>query len=139
MKTVMVFGTFDILHVGHLDLFKQARKLGDYLIVVVARDVNVKKIKQSQAINNETERLELLQHINLIDKAIWGDTRDVYKVIRTYKPHVIALGYDQKEFTDKLNDKIKEFKLTTKVVRLKPYQPIAKKSSKIKSRLLKSL
>lgn len=139
MKTVMIFGTFDILHVGHLNLFKQARKFADKLIVVVARDVNVEKIKKNNSINNEKERLELLQHIDLIDKAIWGDTRDVYKVIRTYKPDVIALGYDQKEFTDKLKDKIKEFKLTTKVVRLKPYQPTTKKSSKIKSGLLKSL
>ncbi|OGH64225.1 MAG: hypothetical protein A2821_04000 [Candidatus Magasanikbacteria bacterium RIFCSPHIGHO2_01_FULL_41_23] len=139
MKTVMVFGTFDILHVGHLDFFKQARKLGDYLLVVVARDVNVKKIKQNEAINNEKERLELLQHIDLIDKAIWGDTRDVYKVIRTYKPDVIALGYDQKEFTDTLKDKMKEFKLSTNVVRLKPYHAENKKSGKIKSILLKSL
>lgn len=135
----MIFGTFDILHLGHLDLFRQARKLGDYLIVVVARDVNVKKIKKNQAINNEKERLELLQHIDLVDKAIWGDTRDVYKVIRTYKPDVIALGYDQKEFTDTLKDKIKEFKLAAKVVRLKPYKAGTKKSGKIKSLLLKSL
>src|SRR3989344_5438626 len=101
MKTVMVFGTFDILHVGHLDFFKQARKLGDYLLVVVARDV--------------------------------------YEVIRTYKPDVIALGYDQKEFTDTLKDKMKEFKLSTNVVRLKPYHAENKKSGKIKSILLKSL
>ena len=44
---IMAFGTFDILHAGHLNFFKQARKLSKYpfLIVSVARDVNVKKIK----------------------------------------------------------------------------------------------
>ena len=47
MKKVMVFGTFDGLHEGHLDFFRQAREYGDYLIVAVARDVNVKKIKKS--------------------------------------------------------------------------------------------
>ena len=41
----MLFGTFDGLHEGHFDLFRQAKKYGDYLVVVVARDVNVKKIK----------------------------------------------------------------------------------------------
>ena len=139
MKTVMIFGTFDILHVGHLDLFKQAKKLGERLIVVVARDLNVKKVKKNGAINDEKERLELLQHVNLVDTAVLGGTKDVYRVIKQNKPDVIALGYDQKEFTDKLESKLKEFKFTTKIVRLKPYKAGTKKSGTIKSLLLKSL
>ena len=43
MKKVIVFGTFDILHQGHLDFFRQAKQYGDYLIVAVAHDENVKK------------------------------------------------------------------------------------------------
>lgn len=139
MKMVMIFGTFDILHLGHLNLFKQARQFGDKLIVVVARDVNVKKNKKNKSVNNEKERMELLQHIDLIDTVMLGDTHDPYKMIKKFKPEIIGLGYDQIEFTDKLKDKLKEFKLTTRVVRLKPYHPKTKKSNKIKSLLLKSL
>ena len=43
MKRVLIFGTFDGIHEGHLNLFKQAKKYGDYLIVVVGRDENIKK------------------------------------------------------------------------------------------------
>ena len=56
MKKVMVFGTFDIFHDGHRDYFKQAREFGDYLIVVVARDENVLKIKGNIPRNNEKAR-----------------------------------------------------------------------------------
>lgn len=135
----MVFGTFDIIHLGHIHFFKQAKKLGDRLVVIVSRDVNARRVKGVKPINTEKERLELLQHIDVIDKVILGDTKVVYRPVRALKPDVIALGYDQQAFVDKLEQKIKEFKLNTKIVRLKPYQPTTKKSSKIKSGLLKSL
>ena len=49
-KKVICFGTFDILHLGHVNFFKQAKSLGDELVVVIARDVNVK----SKLVHNET-------------------------------------------------------------------------------------
>ncbi len=139
MKTVMLFGTFDLLHAGHIAFFKQGRKFGDKLIVVVARDVNVQKTKGQLPLHNEKERLELLKHIDIIDQAVLGDAHDVYKVIKKMKPNVVALGYDQVAFTDKLQAKLTEFKLATKIVRLKPYQAQTKKSSKLKEHLLLSL
>ena len=139
MKKVMVFGTFDIVHLGHLNLFRQARKLGDYLVVVVARDKTSKKIKNITLVNNEKERLEFLKNIKSIDQAILGDKIDYYKVIKTEKPDVIALGYDQDNFIDKLEDKIREFKLNTKVVRLKSHKPEQHKSGKIRQKLSKML
>lgn len=139
MKTVLLFGTFDVLHVGHLHVFKQARKLGDKVVVIVARDVNVKKIKGVLPLNTEKERLELLQHLDLIDEVLLGAKTDIYDRIKKIKPEVIALGYDQQVFTEKLQDKLTEFKLKTKIVRLKPFQTKDKKSSKLKDRLLRSL
>lgn len=139
MKTVLLFGTFDLLHVGHLSFFKQGRKLGDRLVVVIARDVNVKKIKGQLPLHNEKERLELLKHIDLIDEALLGDPKDIYKVVKKIKPDVIALGYDQVAFTDKLQSKLTEFKLATKIVRLKPFQEKTKKSSKLKAHLMMSI
>jgi len=124
MKTVMVFGTFDILHLGHLNLFKQAKCLGDKLIVVVARDCNVEKIKVQKPIHNEKERLEFLRHIDLVDVVILGDKVDIYKVIEKVKPDVIALGYDQVVDKKRLKD--------WKIERLRPYKPTKAKSNKIK-------
>jgi len=135
----MVFGTFDIVHLGHLNLFRQARKLGDYLVVVVARDKTSKKIKNITLVNNEKERLEFLKNIKSIDQAILGDKIDYYKVIKTEKPDVIALGYDQDNFIDKLEDKIKEFKLNTKVVRMKSHKPEQHKSGNIRKKISRML
>ena len=135
----MIFGTFDIVHLGHLNLFRQARKLGDYLVVVVARDKTSKKIKKITLVNNEKERLEFLKNIKSIDQAILGDKIDYYKVIKTEKPDVIALGYDQDNFIDKLEDKIKEFKLNTKVVRMKSHKPEQHKSGNIRKKISRML
>ena len=137
MKKVMVFGTFDIVHLGHLNLFKQAKKLGNYLVVVVGRDITSKKIKQITLVHNEKERLEFLKNIKLVDQAVLGNKIDYYKIIKTEKPDVIALGYDQQNFIDKLEEKIKEFRLNTKVVRLKSYKPEKHKSGKIRKKISK--
>lgn len=139
MKTVMLFGTFDIFHAGHLSLLQQSRQLGDRVVVVAARDVNVEKVKACRPIHSEKERLKLLQHLTLVDEAVLGDIKDVYKIIRKMKPDVIALGYDQEAFVDKLKIKLIEFGLNTKIVRLKPYRTATHKSTKIKQQLLKTL
>src|SRR3989339_651779 len=122
MKTVMVFGTFDIIHGGHIHMFLQARGYGDKLIVSVARDINVERIKGLGALHTEKERLEMLKHIDLIDEVVLGDKKDPYKNILKIKPDVIALGYDQKAYLDKLSDAIEATGLNCRIVRLSPYQ-----------------
>ncbi|MCK5490568.1 MAG: adenylyltransferase/cytidyltransferase family protein, partial [Candidatus Pacebacteria bacterium] len=102
MKKVMVFGTFDIFHKGHEDFFRQAREFGEYLIVVVARDENVLKIKGKLPRDNEDMRQEKIVESKLADKVILGNLDDKYKVIQEYKPDVICLGYDQGTFTENL-------------------------------------
>jgi len=123
MKKVMVFGTFDVLHKGHLNFFKQGRKYGDYLIAVVARDKTVKEIKGRFPRNNEKKRLQKVKRY--ADKAVLGYIKNKYKVISRFKPDVICLGYDQKEFIKGL----KRFNI--KVKRLKAYKPHKYKSSKL--------
>lgn len=132
MKKVMIFGTFDIIHGGHIHMFKQAREYGDYLIAVVARDVNVEKVKGIGPMHDEKERLDFVSHIDLIDKACLGDKTDVYMVIKKEKPDVIALGYDQKVYVDKLADAITHAGLNTTIARLSEYQPKRLKTHKIK-------
>ena len=135
MKKVMVFGTFDIVHAGHLYLFQQARKLGDYLIAVVARDVNVKKIKGNAPLHTEHERKYFLEHIDFIDRAVLGGLIDVRDAIRKLQPDIIALGYDQKAFVDEVKKYIKESGRTVKIVRLKPYKAHRYKTGKMKNYL----
>jgi len=132
-STVMVFGTFDILHLGHIHMFEEARQYGDKLVAVVARDINVEKVKGIGPFHNEQERLKFVKHINLIDEAVLGDKTDVYKVIKKIKPDVVALGYDQRMYVDKLGRALVQLGLNkTKIVRLSECQPKRMKTTKIK-------
>ena len=132
-KKVMAFGTFDILHKGHENFLKQAKFYGNYLIIVIARDKTVLKIKGKLPRNNEKERLKKVGDSKLADKIILGSLTDKYKAIKKYKPDIICLGYDQQAFTEKLEEKLKEYNLlNTKIVRLKAYCPEKYKSSKFR-------
>ena len=123
MKKVLVFGTFDGIHRGHLNFFKQAKKYGDYLLVTVARDETVKRIKGKLPLKDESERMKDIKKCKIIDKAILGDKNNPYKVLKKVKPEVICLGYDQNFFIENLLDEIKRLKLKTKIFRMKPYRP----------------
>lgn len=134
-KLVMVFGTFDYLHAGHENLFSQARELGDEIIAIMARDKTVKTIKGTSPDHNEKERMKALKETFWANKVVLGDLKDKTKVIKNYKPDIIALGYDQFAFTYLLDKMIIELGLQTKIVRLKPYRPDMYKSSIIKYNL----
>lgn len=130
MRKVMVFGTFDVFHKGHENFLKQARKLGKFLIVVVACDKTVEKVKKHQTRNSEKRRLLAIRRSGLAEVVILGSLLDKYVVIKKYKPDIIGLGYDQDIFTNKLKKKLKEFGLDkTRIVRLKSYYPKKYKSS----------
>lgn len=133
----MVFGTFDILHLGHISLFRQARKFGDYLIAVVGRDSTVENLKKTKPIHTENERLSLLREIKLIDQTVLGDKKQFYNVVINLKPDIIALGYDQTFFVDDLKKIIKDKKLPIKIVRMKAFESKKFKSKKIKKQITK--
>lgn len=128
----MVFGTFDIFHEGHKSFLLQARKYGDYLIAVVARDRTVETIKGKLPRNNEKKRRKKVMNSGLADKAILGGLRDKYAVIKKYKPDIICLGYDQMAFVDKLQKTIFSYgSKNARIKRLKSYKPEVYKSSKM--------
>ncbi len=130
MTKIIVFGTFDGLHKGHKNFFKQAKEYGDYLVVVVGRDSTILKTKNKPPKFNEQERLKAIQESGLVDEARLGNEGDnPYKVIAQVQPKIICLGYDQTHFTEKLAAKIKEMGLKIDIVRLKPYKPEIYKSS----------
>lgn len=136
---VMVFGTFEILHPGHLNFFKQARALGPcpFLIVSVARDLNVERIKGRKPAKNESSRLRLVRKSPLVDKAILGAKHAYFFHIRRQRPDVIALGYDQKAYVSELRRDLGRFGLKARVVRLKPHRPRVYKTTFIRQNMLK--
>lgn len=139
MKRVIAFGTFDIFHPGHISFLKQAKKTGDYLVVVVARDKNVAKIKDKLPKNNELNRLKRIRQAKIADKVILGSkTNNYFQTLRTHKISVIALGYDQKPKIIILKQELRRHRLKNlAIVRLKPYNPNKFKSSKLSAENVK--
>lgn len=134
MTRIMVFGTFDMLHEGHLDLFRQARELSDdpTLIVSVARDSAVQRIKGAAPRRSELQRLDLVRSCDLVDDAMLGDEVGYMHHIRAARPDIIALGYDQEgEYVARLEQDLAEAGLKTTVVRLHAHEPHVYKTSKL--------
>jgi len=133
----MVFGTFDGLHEGHLSFFKQARGLfgseKSFLIVSVARDQNVFKIKGKYPNKNERTRVTLVKKCQLVDKVVLSGLRNHLSHIIKARPDIIALGYDQKAYVKNLKRDLKNKNLPVKIVRLKPYREKIYKNSLIKT------
>ena len=135
---VMVFGVFDLLHAGHLNFLMQAKELGDKLVVSLARDINVFKVKGQRPFHDEKQRLKNVSLLPVVDKAVLGGTKEPWEHIRKERPDIIALGYDQKIYVMKeavkgaareLEQQLLEHGLRkTKVVRLKPFWPQVYKS-----------
>jgi FAD synthetase len=131
---VMVFGTFDLLHPGHLFFFEQAKKFGEILVVSVARDQNVKKIKGEAPLFSEDERMKAVGKIDLVDAVLLGDRTHYMSHIKRIAPDVIVLGYDQKAYTETLKEDLLKAGLATKVVRAAGHKVNIYKSSIIKAR-----
>ncbi|MFC1662596.1 adenylyltransferase/cytidyltransferase family protein [Patescibacteria group bacterium] len=129
-KNVLVFGTFDLLHQGHINFINQAKRHGR-VTVVIARDKTVKKLKGFWPNDKERTRLSRMAKLPVVQKAILGDhnLNHKYLVIKKLKPDLICLGYDQKYFIKGLVPAIKKYNLKVKIIRLKSYQPRKYKSS----------
>lgn len=132
---IMVFGTFDVIHKGHLNFFKQAKKLSKhpYLVVSVARDVNVLRIKNKRTHFNERDRVLQIKKLKIVDKVVLGGLKSYIPHIVKVKPKILALGYDQVVYTKNLKEILMNKGLLVKVVRLKPYKQKVYKSSLIKA------
>jgi len=120
MVRVLATGTFEILHPGHLLYLEEAKKLGDELFVIVARDVNVKKRKRTPIIREE-QRLKMISALKVVDKAMLGSEKDMYEPLYSIKPDVIAIGYDQDFDVVMLERELRKRGFKSKVVRIKRY------------------
>jgi rfaE bifunctional protein nucleotidyltransferase chain/domain len=102
MKTVMVNGTFDVLHPGHIALLNTARSYGDWLVVAIDTDRRVKELKGEQRpINNQTDRKIMLSNLKAVDFVVFFDsTEELIKLMELYKPDVYVKGSDWKHDTE---------------------------------------
>ena len=94
MIKVITYGTFDLFHVGHLNILKRAKELGDYLIVGVSSDeFNSKNGKK--AYNNETDRVEIVKSLKYVDEVILENSWDQkIKDIIDNNVDVFVMGHD---------------------------------------------
>jgi FAD synthetase len=115
--TVLATGVFDILHMGHLYYLMEARKLGDRLVVVVARDETARRLKR-QPIVPEHLRLEMVRGLKPVDDAVLGDRDDFYRVVEDIRPDIIALGHDQRHDPQKIRSELEKRGLRAEVIRL---------------------
>ena len=91
-------GCFDILHRGHIELFKYAKSLGDELVVGIDSDEKVKKDKgKNRPIISLQDRIFMLQSIRYVDKVVPFDSTDeLEETIKWLKPHIMVIGSDWK-------------------------------------------
>ena len=97
-RIVWCNGTFDILHPGHIELFKVGKSLGDKLIVATDTDEKISQDKgSSKPVNNLCDRISMLQAIKYIDEVLYfGNRKELEGLIELYSPDILLLGDDWK-------------------------------------------
>ena len=96
MSKVIVNGTFDILHRGHLELLQFARSQGDQLLVCIDTDRRVKELKgNTRPINNQDDRRFMLYNLRTVDTVMLFDSKEeLITIIKEYKPDIMVKGSD---------------------------------------------
>jgi D-beta-D-heptose 7-phosphate kinase/D-beta-D-heptose 1-phosphate adenosyltransferase len=94
-KIVFTNGIFDILHIGHIRLLRQAKMLGDILVVGLNSDASARRLKgEGRPINNERERMALVAALDVVDYVLLFDEDTPTELIRALRPHIHVKGGD---------------------------------------------
>lgn len=101
----MASGVFDIIHTGHISYLRQAKGMGDELVVVVACDSTVRRNKH-EPITPEDMRAEIVGCLKPVDRAIIGREGDMFETVREIDPDIIVLGFDQGFSEDELRSEL---------------------------------
>ena len=96
-RLVFTNGCFDILHKGHVRYLRQARRLGDVLIVGLNSDSSVSRLKPGRPVNSEKDRAEVLAALFMVDYITIFDEKTPYRLIRSVRPDVLVKGGDWKK------------------------------------------
>jgi len=137
---VLVGGVFDILHVGHVHFLRQAKELGDELVVIIAHDETVRQQKHRRPINPAEDRAELLKAIRYVDEVYIGSPGTIdFELVRRINPDVIAIGPDQSFNCEKLKEELKRHGINAEVIRIPYlYKSDRAKTSKIIERIIET-
>jgi glycerol-3-phosphate cytidylyltransferase len=105
MKKVITYGTFDLLHHGHINLLRRAKALGDYLIVVLSSDEFNWNEKHKKCVYTYDERKKILEAIRYVDLVIPENTwEQKISDVQTYQADIFVMGDDWKGKFDFLKD-----------------------------------
>jgi FAD synthetase len=141
MTTVLAAGVFDLLHYGHIRYLEEAKKLGgdkSRLVVIVARDETVRRLKGSDPIIPEDQRRAVIEALKVVDEALLGfQDLDLDRVIQQVKPDIVVVGHDQKAIQSQVEKikKARELKITIRQVSQFGEDDL-NSSSKIKRRIV---
>lgn len=138
---VLASGVFDLVHYGHIRFIEEAKKLGgenSRLVVIVARDKTVQRLKGRRPVIPENQRRAIVESFKPVDEAILGyDELSFKETIMKVKPDIIAVGYDQQSIENDVKIVIGAKGMNIRVVRIGKFGPEdLASSSKIKRKIL---
>ena len=96
---IVVNGTFDILHRGHIEMLEYAKSLGNHLLVCIDTDNRVKELKgEDRPINNQTDRAFMLQSLKCVDE-VWtfNSEEELEFILENYCPDIMVKGSDYRD------------------------------------------
>jgi FAD synthetase len=117
---VVATGTFDLLHPGHVLYLERSKILGDELVVIVARDVNVRH--KPKPVLPEEQRQRMVQSLKAVDRAILGEESDIFRTIEQLNPDIITLGFDQHFDIGQLETELSRRGLHPRIVRIEAHE-----------------
>lgn len=140
-KVVLASGTFDLLHFGHVRYLEEAKKAGGEnakLIVIVARDRTVERLKGARPIMPEDQRRVVVESLKVVDEALLGfEEFDIARVIDKIRPDIIAVGHDQDNVGRIVREYIARKGLKIEVVKIGKFgKDELNSSSKIKRKII---
>jgi len=140
-KIVLASGNFDLLHLGHVKYLEEAKRAGGEnakLIVIVARDSTVKKMKGRKPVMSEYQRRSLVEALKVVDEAILGyEELNVNKVLEKIRPDIVAVGHDQDGMEKAVRKAVAEGGLNIQIVKIGKFgKEELNSSSKIKRKVV---
>ncbi len=105
MKTVITFGTFDLLHIGHINILKRSKDLGDRLVVGVSTDTLNYSKKNVYPVYTEIDRLKIIDSIECVDHCFLEESLALKaEYIRKFQADILVMGDDWLGKFDYLSD-----------------------------------